>query len=74
MFSYFMFSVFRFWKKDGEVVSLIILSGTVGLLIQGLTEFNFGNSAVMKLYWFFMGLTLQYYFIKKKLDKEENTL
>lgn len=74
MFSYFMFSVFRFWKKDGEVVSLIILSGTVGLLIQGLTEFNFGNSAVMKLYWFFMGLTLQYYFIKKKLDKEENAL
>jgi len=26
------------------------------------------------LYWFFMGLTLQYYFIKKKLDKEENAL
>lgn len=31
---------------------------TVGLLMQGLTEFNFGNSAVTRLYWFIVGLML----------------
>lgn len=31
--------------------SLIIASSTFALELQGLTEYNFGNSAVMKAYW-----------------------
>ena len=31
---------------------------TVGILLQGLTEFNFGNAAVIRLYWFFAGLAM----------------
>ena len=73
MFTYFIYKAILFWKKDNSSSMLIFLGGTIGLLIQGLTEFNFGNSAVMKLYWFFMGLSLQYnYFHINKFDKGKN--
>lgn len=29
---------------------------TIGLLLQGLTEFNFGNAAVIRLYWLLAGV------------------
>lgn len=38
--------------------SLIIASSTFALFIQGLTEYNFGNSAVMKSYWLLLGCLL----------------
>lgn len=38
--------------------SLIILSSTLALVLQGLTEYNFGNSAVMKSYWLMLGCVL----------------
>ena len=38
--------------------SLIIVSSTFALFVQGLTEYNFGNSAVMKSYWLLLGCML----------------
>lgn len=38
--------------------SLIIASSTVALMLQGITEYNFGNSAVMKAYWLVLGCIL----------------
>lgn len=38
--------------------SLIIASSTFALFVQGLTEYNFGNSAVMKSYWLLLGCLL----------------
>ena len=38
--------------------SLIIASSTFALFVQGLTEYNFGNSAVMKSYWLLLGCML----------------
>ena len=32
----------------------------MGLILQGLTEYNMGNSAVMKLHWLLLGLCLQW--------------
>lgn len=31
--------------------ALMIVGSTVALFLQGLTEYNFGNSSVMKIYW-----------------------
>lgn len=31
---------------------------TIGLLLQGLTEFNFGNAAVIRLYWLLAGIAV----------------
>lgn len=38
--------------------SLIIACSTLALVLQGLTEYNFGNSAVMKSYWLMLGCVL----------------
>ena len=38
--------------------SLIIACSTLALVLQGLTEYNFGNSAVMKSYWLMLGCIL----------------
>lgn len=38
--------------------ALIIASSTFALFVQGLTEYNFGNSAVMKSYWLLLGCML----------------
>ena len=38
--------------------SLMIACSTVALMIQGFTEYNFGNSAVMKVYWLVLGCLL----------------
>lgn len=38
--------------------SLIAASSTIALVLQGLTEYNFGNSAVMKSYWLMLGCVL----------------
>lgn len=38
--------------------SLIITTSTVALMLQGITEYNFGNSAVMKAYWLVLACLL----------------
>ena len=35
--------------------ALMIVGSTAALLLQGLTEYNFGNSSVMKIYWLVLG-------------------
>lgn len=46
--------------------SLIIAGSTLALVLQGLTEYNFGNSAVMKAYWLLLGSVL----VMKNIGKE----
>lgn len=43
-------------EKNPYGLSLAII--TISLLLQGLTEFNFGDSAVIRLYWFLVGYCL----------------
>lgn len=40
---------------EKNIYSLAICAVTVTLLLQGCTEFNFGNSAVVKSYWLVLG-------------------
>lgn len=49
---------FILWKNiknyfmNKNPYSLMIIGSTTALLLQGMTEYNFGNSSVMKIYWF----------------------
>lgn len=56
-----------FWRRTRSVTALIFLSVLLGIFTQGLTEYNMGNSAVMKLYWMLLGLCLQWMRLEKAL-------
>ena len=49
---------FILWKNiknyllNKNPYALMIVGSTTALLLQGMTEYNFGNSSVMKIYWF----------------------
>ncbi len=48
----------RSWQgmTQGSFWGYMLFFATLGLLLQGLTEFNFGNAAVIRLYWLFVGV------------------
>lgn len=58
MFGYIIFKNLITWVKGRNVYALMIVSATVCLLLQGFTEYNVGNSAVIKMYWLVLGLLL----------------
>lgn len=62
MVGYFIIASFRRFWKTGNPYALMLSSSTLALVLQGLTEYNFGNSAVMKAFWLVTGclLVLQY--------------
>ena len=51
---------FGTWRATHHIAALLIPAVLLGLILQGLTEYNMGNSAVMKLHWLLMGLCLQW--------------
>lgn len=48
----------RGWQgmRRGSIWGYMLFFSTLGLLLQGLTEFNFGNAAVIRLYWLLAGI------------------
>lgn len=58
MFGYIILKNLIIWFKVRDVYALMIVSATVCLLLQGFTEYNVGNSAVIKMYWLILGLLL----------------
>lgn len=48
------YSFNRFWKEKNPY-ALMMCTSTLALVLQGLTEYNFGNSAVMKSFWLVQG-------------------
>lgn len=48
----------RGWQsmRQGSFWGYMLFFSTMGLLLQGLTEFNFGNAAVIRLYWLLTGV------------------
>ena len=57
-FGYVFAFGFILWKNiknylmNKNPYALMIVGSTIALILQGLTEYNFGNSSVMKIYWF----------------------
>lgn len=67
MIIYFICHSFRrFWQTKSPYAFMISMS-TLALALQGLTEYNFGNSAVMKAFWLVLGclLVLDYNYKKE---------
>lgn len=55
MFLYFVVRNLRKFLTKRNIYALSTCAVTVTLLLQGLTEYNFGNSAVVKVYWLILG-------------------
>lgn len=56
MFGYIILKNSIDWFKTRNTYALMIVSATICLLLQGFTEYNVGNSAVIKMYWCTFGL------------------
>lgn len=50
-FGYILWRNLKNYFVDKNPYALMIVGSTGALLLQGLTEYNFGNSSVMKIYW-----------------------
>lgn len=55
LFGYILISSLRASLQSFSPYSVLIFSCTLALLLQGLTEYNFGNSAVIKYFWVVLG-------------------
>lgn len=55
MFGYIIFKNLIDWFRTKNIYALMLVSATVCLLLQGFTEYNFGNSAVIKIYCLVLG-------------------
>lgn len=51
------YSFKRFWQERNPYALMMSMS-TLALVLQGFTEYNFGNSAVMKSFWLVQGCLL----------------
>lgn len=45
-----------YWLHPDRIWSLAALLVTVAILVQGLTDHNFQNPSIMRLYWFIIGI------------------
>lgn len=66
---------FILWKNiknyllNKNPYALMIVGSTTALLLQGMTEYNFGNSSVMKIYWFALACLI----VMARFYNKENT-
>ena len=51
-FGYILWDNLKNYFVNKNPYALMVVGSTTALLLQGLTEYNFGNGAVMKIYWF----------------------
>ena len=57
MFGSILYTSLRQYRvNNADAWAMCCFLATVSLLVQGFTEYNFGNSAVCRLYWFIVGL------------------
>lgn len=57
LFGYILATAYRRYKYGpGQIWGIAIFLVTAGWLFHGLTEYNFKNIMVMRLYWFILGL------------------
>ena len=71
-FGYILWRNIKNYFVNKNPYALIIAGSTGALVLQGLTEYNFGNGAVMKLYWLVLGclVVLEGWYNKEHAEKE----
>lgn len=50
-FGFILWKNIKNYLMNKNTYALMIVGSTTALMLQGLTEYNFGNSSVMKIYW-----------------------
>lgn len=55
------------WYRTKVISCVMFIGAFFGFLIQGLTEYNFGNSAVVKLFWLILALSIKDYILYMEL-------
>jgi len=60
MWIYFSYYSIKGWYQTKNIVYMFLFIIVNSTLLQGLTEYNLGNSMVTKLYWFLIGIALQF--------------
>lgn len=58
------YSFKRFWQEKNPYALMMSMSA-LALVLQGFTEYNFGNSAVMKSFWLAQGCLFVLSYVKK---------
>lgn len=64
------YSFVRFWKQR-DPYTLMMTMSALALFLQGLTEYNFGGSAIMKNFWLMQGCL---YLLSNSLDKDKKLI
>lgn len=67
MFGYIILKNLIDWFRTKNIYALMLVSATVCLLLQGFTEYNVGNSAVIKMYCLVLGICV----LLSKLQKDK---
>lgn len=62
------------YRQNDSIYSLVLILVTGNLLMQGLTEFNFGDSVVIRLYWFIVGIGFSAAAYQNKFCRSDNKL
>ena len=67
-FGYILWKNTKNYLLNKNPYALMIVGSTTALMLQGLTEYNFGNSSVMKIYWFVLAclVVMAGYYNKEK--------
>lgn len=66
MWLYFMVFSLRGWMRRKEPAYLAFLAIVLGVMLQGLTEYNMGTVVVSKAYWFSLAICLQWIALTRK--------
>lgn len=69
-FGYILWCNLKNFLLNKNPYALMIVGSTSALFLQGLTEYNFGNGAVMKLYWLVLGCLV---ILASHYNKEESS-
>ena len=66
MWLYFMAFALRGWLRTKDSAYLAFLAIVLGVMLQGLTEYNLGTVVVSKAYWFSLAICLQWIALTRK--------
>lgn len=67
LFLWLYLSIFalRGWRREKNIACLMFLCMLWGMMLHGLTEFNFETAVTSKMFWYALGLCIVYNQVKK---------
>ncbi len=69
MIVYFSYFCLRGWSKEKNLAYLMFFSALWGMVLHGLTEYNFETAMTSKIFWFALALCLAY--CRKDISAED---